>query len=245
MRDRPPDDWNTELQPAMPPPPRKPRTRAAAASGGPPEPTPAERETRAAWVAAVRHFHRTLSGYESRYDSSPKWDGGACRTAGVTYNKPVWPKVVAEAEKAGVDGPALVAALFSVWAGERPPVPYDLYSPANLARAARRKAEAKARAAAQLQTEEAIYLSDTWGARQVIPDPREAERHVLDDTGRGLTPLFRYAAATLKGFTDVSARWAAAARAQILQSPAAYLETWAAVLPDDLKQLAAGAAVRT
>lgn len=192
-------------------------------------------ELRAAWIAAVRRHHEQRTGAKSNYTSKPRWDGGYDRRTGKTYKKSYWSTVVELAAQHSIDPCLLVDRLFDNWPGLTAPMPTDLVSPENLTRALRAKTEAKITAATDLRTEEAVFTADTWGARQFIPDPQAADRYVLNDVGRPLSPLFRYIAARLRKYDDIAGHWWPAARLQFQKAPDAYLAAWGRLIPDEIK----------
>lgn len=219
--DMPPDEWDEVIPAAS----GSGRTR--------PYMDPESERLRSAWVASVRRYHERRTGEECVYQSKPFWDGGFCKSSGRTY-KPYWPTVVARVREMGIDPVALVEALFSFWVGTSAPKPPDIVSGDNLARYRSNEATASRRVFAAIKTEEAVYRSALWAAGLSIPDPKGAVRHVLNDTGRALSPLFRYCVAVMSGVPDVAARWRIAAVHQYKKLPAAYHRSWREILPADL-----------
>lgn len=195
---------------------------------------PDSERLRAAWIHAVRDLASDRTGRASNYTPGALWDGGKDAVTGRMFKQAIWPRIVVRARERGLDPLALVAALFSSRSVSATPTPNDLIRETNVARAVRECHKDGDQVAAALRTEEAIYRSALWSAGLVQPDKTAAARFVLNDTGRSLSPLFRYCAAVLVGLPDTAAQWYEAARQQYLRGEPIYRERWAGILPKSM-----------
>lgn len=192
-------------------------------------------EIRTMWIAAVNNYHSLRGARIGTYNSKPIWDGGYDARVRRTYRKPAWPGIAKKVKDSGVTTLDLIRSLFGRWAEDSVPTPYALVSEENVRIAIRDRNARRRRLCDALRSQEAVFLSDLWGASETIPNPRDAASFVLNDTALALTPLFRYSIAVLKGLDRVASQWEAAATAQFRSDPAPYTELWGHILPDKLK----------
>lgn len=214
----PPDEWDVEFVEYEP--------------GGTEEQA---QKLRTAWITAMRRHHERISGKASRYDSDVQWDGGFKTSSRRTY-QPVWGKLVDRADDLGFDAIYLVRVLFDSITGINAPTPHAIVGAENVQRAKRRAPEEETAVMVSADAESAVFRSSLWAAKRTIldPDPRAPTRHVLNDMGRDLSPLFRYSMALAAGYTDIADRWRGSAMDQFAQTPTAYLKFWAHLLPPEL-----------
>lgn len=197
---------------------------------------PESEAARDMWVEAVKSFNAIRNGIKhSKYNSCPRWDGGFDKRSGITYKRPIWPKIVSTAKEHGLIVEDLIKATFDVVTGEFCPVPTATMQAATIHRAMVVKSLRRRRVAEALRNEETVFRTDLRGAMVTIPDPTEATRFVLNDVGRPMSPLFRYSLALLKGLDDIAERWADLAVTQFERNQDAYQELWAAILPEPMR----------
>ena len=189
---------------------------------------------RQAWINAVCHFHEMRTGNKCFYKSKIAWDGGVCPITNKHYT-PVWPKIVEAARQRGLDPVVLVESLFSsLVADHTPRTPMMLVSSENITRCCNSIANVVKKAESILNTEEAVFRSALWAAGLSVPDKVAATRFVLNDTGRSLSPLFRYCVALMSDLPDIATVWKRAALRQFEKTPAAYQYAWRKILPIEM-----------
>lgn len=196
-----------------------------------PASTPDEAATlRKAYVVSMRNLHARRGHYQSKYNSKPCWDGGTDPRTGRRY-RAVWPQIVDLAKSQGFDALTLLIELFATWPSDTGPTPWMIVAPEHVARCVANRTGRREKAASELRADELGFRTAVWAASQTIPDRDRAERFVLNDLSRPITPLFRVCVATLRGMADVVERWSYAARLQFAKAPDAYADLWASLLP--------------
>lgn len=188
---------------------------------------------REAWIRAVREFKRQRTGLECFYKTKPIWDGGLDPHTRRFYKKPIWPRIVTEADELRLDPFLLIRVLFETTVGDRAPQPPDVIKMANIQKALRRETECPATIAAEVRSQSQIFRSALWSRSRTTtdPNPNTPTRLVINDLSLSLSPLFRYAMALIAKQYDQADAWKDRAEFQYRQRPAVYAKYWAHLLP--------------
>lgn len=175
------------------------------------------------------------------YRPGPTLDGGVGST-GRTY-KPLWPKLVRECLKRGIDPVHYVGS--ECVRGARPPYGNQLLSPQRMAAYKARESHdadpplyvfIRTRSEVEWVKRQHAILQGVYGRSEA-----DAWKLLLPYEQYGCSTLTRYCFAAAVGpelFEKVADQWEREALRQYMRNPDAYDEVWGRYLPNRLKELA-------
>lgn len=201
-------------------------------------------QIRAAYVEERRSWEFTHTGVRSDYGARAiaRYDGGV-DPGGRRYTSSSWVKIAAFADHHGVDPVRLVRASFMNV--ERPPEPTMIYSPAVFERSMKMLDGGRDRARIELMSQSAQFSAVADRRESEGATKAEAAECALGDPTAELSPLFRYCMAHAGGADGLVVRFRGPALLQYVRARVDYDDTWARVIPDQLRTAADKLAART
>lgn len=189
------------------------------------------------FVVAYRSAKYNADGRESDWGSRhmPRWDGGDDDNG--TYTA-IWPKAAKLCLAEQMDPGTFVSAQFAAGRGSIPS-PAHLTGPNAVARYVRVSASVPLTLRQALASQMSLLKEETaWRQLQREVSQHVAARSVLCDRNLDLSGLFRYVIAVKAGQVDIADRYRDAALQQYVLQREAYDQTWASMIPEDLRNYA-------